>query len=124
MTSVAIAIWSIFADYGVAKIIQSDNGSEFVNQVTRKLVQLYGIQHRTVSAYTPRANGQVERSNQTLLGVIRKMIEGCESNWATFIPFAQIAINSKISTVHGSTPFAVLFNRLPKEWRDYQETAL
>ncbi len=46
--------------------MESDNGSDFVNQMIAELTKLNGINHRTISAYNPRANGAVERTNATI----------------------------------------------------------
>nr|GEY86025.1 integrase, catalytic region, zinc finger, CCHC-type, peptidase aspartic, catalytic [Tanacetum cinerariifolium] len=47
--------------------IQTDNGTEFVNQTLREYYELVGISHETSVARSPQQNGVVERRNRTLI---------------------------------------------------------
>jgi transposase InsO family protein len=60
MDEMARTLWITFCDYGPPKILQSDNGTEFVNSIIGQLSQLYGIDHQLITPYHPRANGLVE----------------------------------------------------------------
>ena len=53
MEVVARKLWEIFTDYGTPKIMQSDNGLEFVNKVVNAMTTLYGIEPRLSAAYNP-----------------------------------------------------------------------
>nr|GFB55895.1 retrovirus-related Pol polyprotein from transposon TNT 1-94 [Tanacetum cinerariifolium] len=46
--------------------IQTDNGTEFVNQTLRKYYEQVGISHETSVARSPQQNGVVERRNRKL----------------------------------------------------------
>jgi hypothetical protein len=117
--SVAQALWDIFSTFGIPKIIQSDNGSEFVNDTIRALVRLTGIDHRLISPYNPRADGKVERSIATVMSVIKKLLHGTTTHWPLFVPFAQLSFNHKISSLTGSSPFSLMFGRQLNEMKDY-----
>ena len=110
MVEVASVLWSIFADYGLPKIMQSDNGTEFVNRVMSALTETYGIEHRLITAYHPQANGAVERMNGTIQRMLRKHLNAADNRWHAWLPFIQLAINATISTLTGSAPFALMFN--------------
>nr|GEZ07432.1 integrase, catalytic region, zinc finger, CCHC-type, peptidase aspartic, catalytic [Tanacetum cinerariifolium] len=47
--------------------IQTDNGTEFVNQTLREYYKQVGITHETPVAHSPQQNGVVERHNRTLI---------------------------------------------------------
>ena len=98
--SVAASLFSIFIDFGFPKIIQSDNGFEFVNTVVKALTSEFTIDHRLITPYHPRANGLAERFVQTACRAIKKLLEGDESNWDLHVPAVQLAINlrSQLST--------------------------
>ncbi|CDH61115.1 hypothetical protein RO3G_08665 [Lichtheimia corymbifera JMRC:FSU:9682] len=64
----------VFGDYGFPRYLQSDNGTEFVNQLVKKLAQATGFDHRLATPYHPRANGVAERWVQT------SNRDRCESN--------------------------------------------
>jgi hypothetical protein len=105
--------------FGIPKIIQSDNGPEFVNEVIRALTKLVGIEHRFISPYNPRADGKVERSIQTVMSIIKKLLHGNENNWTLFVPFAQLSFNNKYANLTGSTAFSLMFGRSLNEIKDY-----
>ncbi|GKD13777.1 retrovirus-related pol polyprotein from transposon TNT 1-94, partial [Tanacetum coccineum] len=54
--------------------VQTDNGTEFVNQTLREWYENVGITHQTSVARTPQQNGVVERRNQTLVEAARTML--------------------------------------------------
>jgi hypothetical protein len=112
-------LWKIFCTIGFPKILQSDNGSEFVNDILRSLVKITGIEHRFISAYNPRADGKVERSIGTCMMIIKKLLHGTNKHWPLFVPFAQITFNNKISSLTSSSPFSLMFGRELNELKDY-----
>ena len=119
---VAHSLWELFATFGLPKIIQSDNGPEFVNKIVAALVKLTGVEHRFISPYNPRADGKVERAIGTLMGIIKKLLHGHNKEWSLYVPFAQLAFNSKISTLTNSTPFSLMFARTLNPFKDYSST--
>jgi hypothetical protein len=118
---VANELWQICCIFGVPKIIQSDNGPEFSNAVIRCLTTLNGIEHRFISPYNPRADGKVERSIQTVTGIIKKMIHGNNENWTLYVPFAQLSYNHKVAALTGSSPFSLMFGRSMNPIKDYSD---
>ena len=55
METIAMALWGIICEYGTPKIIQSDNGTEFINQLIKQLCQTLGIDHQLI--HQTHANG-------------------------------------------------------------------
>jgi hypothetical protein len=134
--TVARALWHTFAVFGVPVVIQSDNGLEFVNDVIKALNELHGIDHRVISPYHPRANGFVERKNFDLQQMFKKVLKGNLSDWVVWVPFVQMAYNSRISGRTGSSAYSLMFGRAlrsfrnndlvekefdVKKWQDYQQ---
>jgi hypothetical protein len=70
MEEVAQVLWQVICEYGTMRILQSDNGAEFVNQVLRAMTTLYGIDHRLITAYNPRADVLVEGKNKQVGRII------------------------------------------------------
>jgi hypothetical protein len=122
MEYVAAAMWSILAEYGLPKIIQSDNGSEFVNQVFKALTKIYGIDHRLITAYHPQANGAVERMNGTIQRMLRKFLQAANTNWVAWLPFTQLSVNANVASVTQSAPFSLMFNRSLNRFADFGAT--
>ena len=75
-TSVATFIYKkIICRYELPKVIQSDQGTHFVNQVIEQLTERFRIRHSLSSAYHPQSNGLVERFNRTLCEGIVKVVD-------------------------------------------------
>ena len=117
--TVVQAVISTFCDYGFPRYLQSDNGTEFVNALMRKLKESAGFDHRLATPYHPRANGLAERFVQTTTNVIRKNVDGATKDWDLYVKPIQLALNNKVASCHGTTPFALMFNRAMNGFRDY-----
>ena len=121
--TIAPVLWQIFNDFGFPKVIQSDNGPEFVNRIISKMLILSGIDHRRITPYHARADGKVERNIGTMMTIIRKHLHGAHESWPAFVPWAQSCINNKISELTGSTPFSLMFGRKFNPYQDYSSSA-
>lgn len=115
------ALIQVFGDYGFPRYLQSDNGTEFVNTLVKKLSEATGFDHRLVTPYHPRANGVAERWVQTSVRTLRKLIKGALKDWDHFVPCVQLAINAKISERHDSAPFSLMFARKMNTFSDYRD---
>nr|GFA87976.1 integrase, catalytic region, zinc finger, CCHC-type, peptidase aspartic, catalytic [Tanacetum cinerariifolium] len=67
--------------------IQTDNGTEFVNQTLHKYYEQVGISHETSIARSPQQNSVVERRNHTLIKAARTI-----ENFGKLQPKADIGI--------------------------------
>jgi hypothetical protein len=120
--STALCLLQVCTLIGFPKILQSDNGKEFINELIRILVEEGGFEHRTITAYNARANGAAERAVQTVKRGVIKMTEGRRQDWDIYVPAVQYALNLKVTARHGSTPFSLMFARHPNGFRDYSST--
>ena len=71
---------NMFVRYGVPEPLTTDNGPQFADRGFNQFLEAYGITHRTTPPMWPRANGEVERQNRTLLKAIRTA-HAQGSNW-------------------------------------------
>jgi transposase InsO family protein len=81
MHTVAIILFELFCLVGFPKILQSDNGTENVNQIVAEIVKLSKIDHRLITAYNPRANSVAERFIGSSSNIIYKMLDGRLNDW-------------------------------------------
>ena len=109
--TVARTLFTIWADFGFPRILQSDNGTEFVNSVLQALAKSAMIDHRLISPYHPRANGLAERYVQTTKNTLKKLLNADTSEWEIHLPAIRFFMNNKVAAIHGSTPFSVMFAR-------------
>ena len=121
--TIAAVLWQIFNDFGFPKVIQSDNGPEYVNRIINKMLTLSGVDHRRITPYHARADGKVERNIGTTMTILRKHLHGAHDNWPAFLPWAQSCINNKITELTGSTPFSLMFGRKFHPYQDYSSAA-
>ena len=78
----------IICRYGLPKVIQSDQGTHFINQVIEQLIERFRIKHSISSAYHLQSNGLVEKFNRTLCeGIIRKFFKEIYIDKYLFIGF-------------------------------------
>ena len=108
---VAAALLQIFMDFGPPSILQSDQGREFINALMKEICSTMAIDHRISSAYSPRTNGLVERTNGIWLQILRKLAFFAPKDWPMFIPMTQFVLNTRIATPLQISPFEAMFLR-------------
>jgi hypothetical protein len=84
-----------------------------VSRFWRHLCALAGINHRTVQAFNPRANGRAERAVAQLIQALRTTLRKLKkANWAEVLPMAAYLLNSAPSD-GGYSPYEVVHGRVP-----------
>ncbi|KAG2197390.1 hypothetical protein INT47_005643 [Mucor saturninus] len=118
-STIANELKSIFALFGVVKVLQTDRGLEFTNQLVAQMTQQLGIDHRLSLAYTPNSNGTNESFVHITKRTLIKKLQGAKQQWDTLLDATQLEMNLKVSRLHHSTPFAVMFNRRANDFENY-----
>nr|GEY02754.1 hypothetical protein [Tanacetum cinerariifolium] len=111
----------VYSDYKIRSVpvcrIQTDNGTEFVNQTLRDYSEEVGISHETSVARYLQQNGVVERCNRTLIEAARTMLIYAQALlflWAEAVATACFTQNRSIIHLrHGKTPYELLHDKLP-----------
>nr|GEV58326.1 hypothetical protein [Tanacetum cinerariifolium] len=97
--------------------IQTDNGTEFVNQSLREYYEEVGISHETSVARSSQQNGVVERRNRTLIEAARTMLIYAQALlflWAEAVATACYTQNRSIIRLHHEKrAYELLHNKLP-----------
>ena len=110
-TTVARALVEWMWDHSTPVEIQSDQGTHFVNDVMRQVVDTMRIVYNVSVPYYPQSNGVVERAIGTIktkLGVLVAQSDG-KLPWSTYMKAATHAMNTAVKTYHGQIPFDLLF---------------
>lgn len=99
------------------KCIQSDNGTEFVNDKFNEMLKERGIKRRLTVPHNPEQNGISERKNRTLMDTARCLLIESDlppSFWAEAINAAAYIRNRCPSrTLNGRTPHEIWTGRKP-----------
>ena len=91
--------------HGIPASIVSDRGTQFVNGMWKRFCELLGIKRQLSTAYHAETDGQTERMNATIELFLRSFCDHAQSNWASLLPMAQLAICSRDATSTGVSPF-------------------
>lgn len=117
--TVATTLFKRFSDIGFPRVLQSDNGKEFVNEILRTMVTKLHIDHRLVTPYHPRGNGVAENHVKTACSMIRKMVKDQRHHWDQHIPMVQLSMNTRTVHLHNSSPFSLFFARKANGFSNY-----
>jgi hypothetical protein len=110
-SSVSDVLWEIFGSFGIPKIIQSDNGTEFTSTIITSMLSKLKIVNRQITAYNHQANGKVENTNKTVSLCLRKLLDQYGGEWDRWLPVVALAMNAKIRDLTGFSPIFLMFNR-------------
>lgn len=102
---------SMFARFGLPKVIISDNGSVFRSAEFGDFLNSCGIKHVFSSLYHPRGNSTIERMHGTLKNRLKRIRENSKVSLESAIDQVLYDIRSSPNDITGETPFMRLFNR-------------
>ena len=97
--------------FGCPSQLQSDNGSQFVNNLIEDFIRLLGCENIHTLAYSKEENAIVERANKEVLRHLRNIIfdRRVLPIWSDVLPLVQrIMMNTKIEHL-GVTPAQIIF---------------
>ena len=115
-------IWKIFRDFGLPKIVQSDNGTNFTASVMKEVYAMAGADKRWQAKYHHRSSGFIEAGVRRAKELLLKKCGTNITEWDDYLPVTQLSLNLKISTKSGSTPFSLFFCRNPAKMAKYDGT--
>lgn len=106
---------------GPPKRIITDQGNEFTNQLVESLCRAIGTKHILASPYHPQTNGLVERTNQTIIAKLTKLVNGDVDNWDMRLAAAVYAYNCSPQKKLLGSPFELMFGEVPRIWNEPEE---
>lgn len=113
--TVARVLWNnFFCVYGFADCIHSDRGANFESSLIAELLQLSGVGKSHTTPYHPMGNGQAERLNRTLGGMIRALPARSKAKWPQMLNTLTFSYNCTVHETTGFPPFFLMFGRTPR----------
>ena len=97
--------------YGIPQSIVTDQGSQFMSDVFKRLCKLLKLNKLNTTAYHPESNGALERTHKTMVEYLRCFCNPRGSDWDKWSPFACFVHNTTPHTMTKYTPYEILFGR-------------
>ena len=119
----------IIPEHGIPRVLWSDNGSHFVNEIVSKMAEHLGITLKHHCSYHPQSAGLVERTNGTVKQRLKKTMEETGKPWPDCLSLVKTYMRITPSST-GITPFEAVHGRpfhLPlwesEPWSEKEQTA-
>ena len=110
-TTVAEAMVEVFCRVGVPNEILTDRGSQFTSEMMREMSRLLSIRQLTTTPYHPMCNGLVERFNQTLKQILKRVCADRPNDWDRYLGPVLFAYRSAPQASLGYAPFELIYGR-------------
>ena len=104
----------IISIFGPPKTLHSDQGPEFENKGIYQLQQILGYKKTRTTPHRPQGNSVSERVHSTMHNMLAMHSAIDRSNWASLLPFFQLAHNTSFSATVHDMPFFLMFGRQPR----------
>lgn len=132
-TTVAGQLVLNMAEFGIVKIILSDNGTEFFNSLLAEIKKAWKIDKRTITPYYPQGNGISESKVKNVKTVLQRLSEAAKRNaekvaeWDQILPMVEMIMNIKPNDTTKTSPFELFYGRpFPGflDFRTYQPVSM
>ena len=108
---IAEELIKLFSRMGIPKEILTDQGSNFTSKLLAELYNMLQVRAIRTTPYHPQTDGLVERFNQTLKAMLRRMVNKEGKDWDRLLPFLLFAYREVPQASTGFSPFELLFGR-------------
>uniref|UniRef100_A0A3B5QLU2 Gypsy retrotransposon integrase-like protein 1 n=1 Tax=Xiphophorus maculatus TaxID=8083 RepID=A0A3B5QLU2_XIPMA len=124
--SVVRALGQFIGIFGIPKVIQSDQGSNFSSHLFAQVLKQLHIQHNQSTAYHAQSQGALERFHQTLKSLLRAYCVQMKADWEDGLPWLLLAAREVTQESTGFSPNELVFGHtvrgpltvLRDEWKD------
>ncbi|KAI5606934.1 hypothetical protein C0J50_7488 [Silurus asotus] len=101
----------IFSRFGLPLRVNSDRGTHFTAEVMQQIWKLLGVQAKLHISHHPSSSGQVERTNRTVVSMLRKYVSANQKDWDMKLPLVLTAIRATPQESTGISPFELMTGR-------------
>lgn len=107
--SVVKALSQFISVFGIPKIIQSDQGSNFTSRLFTQVLQQLHVKHNKSSVYHPQSQGALERFHQHLKSLLRAYCTELKADWEEGLPWLLLAAREVVQESTGFSPNDLVF---------------
>ncbi|KAL0176575.1 hypothetical protein M9458_028905, partial [Cirrhinus mrigala] len=121
--NIAQELFQLFSRVGIPTEILTDQGTPFMSRLMADLCRLLRVKQLRTTVYHPQTDGLVERFNQTLKRMLRRVTAEDRKDWDLMLPYVLFGIREVPQASPGFTPFELLFGRQPRGLLDVAKEA-
>lgn len=103
------ALVKFFSTFGLPKVVQTDQGTNFLSKLFKQVLESLAISHRVSSAYHPQSQGALERFHQTLKSMLKKYCQDTAKDWDEGVPLVLFAVRETRQESLGFSPAELVF---------------
>ena len=100
---------NFFSKVGLPRVIQTDQGLNFMSKLFRQAIEQLGVQHVKFCAYHPQSQGALERFHATMKNMLHAHCLEHQKEWDQGLPFILFAAREAIQESLGFSPFEMIF---------------
>ena len=112
-------LFALFGILGIPKIIQSDSDPSYMADLMQAFLAKLRIHHITSTPYHHQAMGKVESMVAIVSNCVRKTLSEVGGTWLRCLPPVALAINARITSLTGTSPFSLMLNRSPTHMESF-----
>ena len=104
----------VIARHGAPKAILTDRGRNFTSDLFKNICEYFGIDRKFTTAYHPQTDGQTERFNRTLMGMLCNYIGHKHDDWEDVLELVCFVYRASVHSPTCETPYFLLYGRDPR----------
>ncbi|OJT13288.1 Transposon Tf2-12 polyprotein, partial [Trametes pubescens] len=103
-----------YCENGLPTNIVSDRDKLFISKFWRALHKLMGVRLDMSSSYHPQTDGSSERTNKTVVQMLRYHVARNQTGWVRALPLIRFQLMSTVNASTGYSPFHLRHGRSPR----------
>ena len=107
--SVVKALTQFISIFGIPRVIQSDQGSNFTSHMFSQVLKQLKVKHSCASAYHAQSQGALERFHQTLKSLLRAYCTEIGRDWEEGLPWLMLSAREVVQESTGFSPNDLVF---------------
>jgi transposase InsO family protein len=108
-------LFTFYGRYGLPESIVSDRDTGFTGKFWESLMETLGIKTLMSTAFHQETNGQVERTNKTIIQMLRIFGNSSGNDWASNLWRVEHAHNAAQLTWTNRSPYEIVYGKPPIE---------
>ena len=100
--------------FACPKILVSDNGKEFCNNIMDRICKLMHIERRKTSPYHPQTNSSAERFNRSAIKYMQTILDNATLDWEKWLVPLMLSYNTQVHKSTNLSPFFLTFQQDPR----------